>query len=115
MTSEGAFLKSFDDFLLEAIEDVLKQAFGETLAGVILLFTLAIFKSNREDNSLKLGENPELFSDALREVLGAGSIYVEELILKSLYSELGVRFKKKKDYKFSDYIKKLRLKFCVFG
>jgi len=41
-------------------------------------------------------------------VLGSGSILIENLILKSLYSKLELKFENREGYEFSDYIKELR-------
>jgi len=35
---------------------------------------------------------------------------IENLILKNLYSKLGLKFEEKEGYEFSDYIKELRKK-----
>ena len=99
-------MRSFDDLLLETIDNVLKQVFGEESAKIILQHV-------KKTDCLKWEEIPkhaEIFADALRKILGAGSVPVENLILKSLYSKLELKFDEKEGYGFSDYIKRLRSK-----
>jgi len=82
----------------------LKQVFGEEPAKIIL---------QHAKKSAKWEENPkrvEAFAEALREILGSGSVLIENLILKSLYSKLELKFEEKKGYGFSDYVKELREK-----
>ncbi len=104
-------MRSFDDLLLETIGDVLKQVFGEESAKIILQHV-------EKTDCLKWEEIPksaEIFADALRKVLGAGSVPVENLILKSLYSKLELKFEENEGYGFSDYIKRLRSKWGLRG
>lgn len=99
-------VRSFDDLLLETIDEVLKEVFGDESAKIILQHV-------KKSGSLKWEENPksaEVFVDALRKILGAGSVPVENLILKSLYSKLELKFEKKEGYRFPDYAKELRSK-----
>ncbi|MFB0562499.1 MAG: hypothetical protein ACETWM_14935 [Candidatus Lokiarchaeia archaeon] len=47
----------------------------------------------------------EVLSDALRTIFGDSFTFIENLILKSLYSKIELKFEKKKDYDFLDYVK----------
>jgi len=99
MLSRG---RSFDDLLLETMDDVLKQVFGEEPAKVILKHIKKRYSLEEE-----IPERVDVFSDALCKILGSGSVLIENLILKSLYSKLELKFEEKEGYEFSDYIKEL--------
>jgi len=106
MASEEDPLTRVDGLLLETIGDVLKQVFGENSAKILLRHV--------KKSSLKWEEIPkraQVFSDALRNILGQGGVIIEDLILETLYSKLELEFKWKKGYGFSDYIKELRSRF----
>jgi len=84
-------LKSFDDLLLETIDDVLKQVFGKKPAKIII-------QSMKKNYFLEWEEIPskvEVFADALGKILGLGAI-IEDLILESLHSNLGLELKWRK-------------------
>ena len=107
MVSEEELLTCVDGLLLETIGDVLRQVFGENSAKILL-------RHVKKSSSLKWEEIPkraQVFSDALRNILGSGGVIIEDLILETLYSKLELEFKWKKGYRFSDYIKELRSKF----
>jgi len=99
-------LKSVDDLLLETIDDVLKQVFGKKPAKILI-------QGMKKNYFLEWEEIPskvEVFADGLGKILGSGAVIIEDLILESLHSELGLELKWKKGYGFSDYIKELRNK-----
>lgn len=107
MVSEESLLtrlraRSLDDLLLETINDVLKQVFGEESAKIILQYVKS--DSKWEENPADI----EVFVDAIRKILGAGTAPLENLILKSLYATLQLKFEEKKGYSFSDYVRDLR-------
>ena len=107
MASKEDPLTRVDILLLETIDDVLKQVFGERSAKTIL-------RNMKKTYSLKREEIPkrgQVFSDALQKTLGSGAVIIEDLIVETFYSKLELEFKWKKGYGFSDYIKELRSKF----
>jgi hypothetical protein len=62
-------------------------------------------------NNLKLNEIPQriqVFEDVSHSL--DSSNVIEDIILETVHSKLGINFEFKKDYKFSDYIKELRKK-----
>jgi len=95
---------SVDNLLLSVVDETMKHVFKEKGAEAIYAFI--------ENNShLKFGEiaeKPEVFSAGLERLLGSGATVIEKLILKNLYSKLGLKFEEKKGYQFSDYVKELR-------
>lgn len=56
---------------------------------------------------LELEEIPDklhILSEALREALSVGSTIVENMIIKKLYTKLGIEFRWREGYKLLDYI-----------
>jgi len=110
MVSEEVPVTCVDDLLLETIGDVLRQVFGENSAKIIL-------RNMKKSHSLKWEEIPkraQVFSDALRNLLGSGGVIIEDLVLETLYSKLELKFEWKKGYGFSDYIRELRKSIDVY-
>ena len=90
--------------MLSVVDETMKQIFGEAS-------TKAIYGYLENNSHLKLeevAEEPEVFSASLKRLLGSGALVIENLILKKLYSKLGLKFEAKKGYGFSDYVKELR-------
>ena len=99
----------FDESLMEVVNDVLVQVFGETAAKFIIEFIT--FKILQKDQAhISFGEDAGIFDNILQGILGAGSIPIERLIVEQLHAKLGVKFEEKKNYVFSDYIRELRKK-----
>jgi len=101
MVSEEDCESHFEDLLLETIGDVLNQVFGENSAKTILRY---VKKSSSSFDRSRI----EIFAVALQKILGQGAVIIEDLILETLYPKLGLEFKWKKGYTFSDYIEELR-------
>ena len=62
--------------------------------------------------SIKRGDipkKPENFVDALEQIFGAGAHVLEKLIVKNLYSKLGLEYRERKDYTFADYLKRVTI------
>nr|MDO8083010.1 hypothetical protein [Candidatus Freyarchaeota archaeon] len=95
--------KSFEDLILQTIDNVLKKILGEGSANIIIIYA-------KKSDPSKWEEDPEkvkVFVDALRNLIGLSSRIIENLILKNLYSKLKLNFEEKEDYDFYDYIKEL--------
>jgi hypothetical protein len=102
---------SLDDLLLGVVDETLREVFRE--AG-----TKAIYAFLGNNSHLKLeeiGEKPEAFSAGLERLMVSAAPLIENLILKNLYSKLGLKFEEKEGYEFSDYIKELRKSAVVEG
>ena len=101
MTSEeGQFndqnARDFDGLLFGTIEDVLRRVFSELSAKLIL--------QHMERDYLKREEIPRrlvTFTHALRDIFGQGSVVLEKLIFRSLYSRLGLKFEEE-GHRFTD-------------
>ena len=95
--------KKLDDLLLGVVDETLRQVFRETGAKVIYGYLGNNCHLKREE----IAEKPEVFSAGLERLLGSGAPVIEKLILKNLYSKLGLKFVEKEGYEFSDYVKEL--------
>lgn len=102
MVPEGALAvnQSFFDLLQKTIEDVLSRLFPREQARAMLEYVVL--------ETLMKEENPEIFADALRKVLGINFVPVTIVILSNLYSRFGLKFEEKEGYGFSDYVSELK-------
>ena len=102
---------SLDALLLSVVDETMKQVFAEVGTKVIYDFLGNNSHLKREE----IAEKPEVFSAGLERLMSSGAPVIENLILKSLYSKLGLEFEEKEGYEFSDYIKELRKGFNKGG
>ena len=95
---------AFGDLLLSEIEETMRQVFKEEGAKVV-----HDFLEKKSGLQLKdAAEKPEAFSGSLESLLGSGAKTIEFLVLKKLYRQLGLKFEKKKNRGFPDYIRELK-------
>ena len=102
----GQRIEKLESLLPKMINETLKQVFKEDGAKAIWVF----IENNSHLKREEIAEKPEVFSDGLERLLGSGAPVIEKLILKNLHHELGLKFREKKGYEFSDYIKELSKK-----
>jgi len=95
---------SLDDLLLSVVDETLRQVFREAGTKVIYDF----LENNSHLKREEIAEKTEVFSACLEGLLVSGAPVIEKLILKNLYRKLALKFREKKGYEFSDYIKELR-------
>lgn len=90
----------FDKLFMEAVDDSLSVL---SISGREMFF----FHLERSSSIRKhdIPKQPESFIVALERIFGAGAWVLEKLILKNLYSKLGLEFRERKDYTFKDYLK----------
>jgi hypothetical protein len=93
---------SFGDVLIGTINEVIRDVFDDETAGVILKHLEDLDSQNAE-------KNVEIFSDALSDVLGVGSVIIEDLILENLYLKYGLELKQKKNYGFTNHVMNLMI------
>jgi len=92
----------FDEKLMVAIDEVLKNTFGE--AGPLIYSYLESQSVKREDIPHRLDD----FAQCLRNFSAGGSV-VGTMILSNLYSKLGLEFEQACDCNsFADHVTKLR-------
>jgi hypothetical protein len=97
--------KDSDELILKTIQSVLLEIFGEKTVRKIR----HIMKENYSLEWQDVPEKSEVFSSALKEILGQGAAIVEDLIVENLYNSLGKKILWRKDYSFSDYISSLSI------
>ncbi len=96
--------EGWNAFFVEVVDETLKQIFKEDGAKVIYEFL-------ENHSCLKLEEiadKPEVFSASLERLMVSAARVIEQIILKNLYSRLGLKFEEKEKHSFSDYIRELR-------
>lgn len=103
--------QSVDDLLLSVIDETLRHVFKEAGTKVIYGYITNKCHLKREE----IAKKPEIFSAGLESLLVSAARVIENLILKKLYRELGLKFEEKKGYEFSDYIEELKAKWDVNG
>jgi hypothetical protein len=101
---EGAEQKNFDQLVLDSIDEALKHLFNETAAESIYAYMENMCNLKREDTVKKI----DVFSTSLERLLGSGALVIENLILKILFSKVRLEFVERENYRFPDYIAKLK-------
>ncbi len=96
-------METLDDLLLKAVDETLNQVFREEGTKAIYDY----LENNSHMKREEIAEKPEAFSAGLERLMVSAAQMIENLILKKLYSKLGLRFREKEGYEFSDYIKEL--------
>lgn len=97
-------LARWDDLLLSAVDETLKQIFKEDGVAVIYVFLENKCHLKPDEIAWKL----EDFSAGLKRLLGSGAPVIEKAILQNLNFKLGLEFVEKEDFEFSDYVRELR-------
>ena len=92
-----------DEVILKAIQDILLNVFGEKSFKKML----RVMKENYALEWQDIPEKSQTFSSALRDILGHGSIIIEDLIVENLYISFGKELMWKKEFSFSGYITQL--------
>lgn len=96
--------ENWNSFFAEVVDETLKQIFKKEGAK-------AIYKFLTNSANLRLeeaAEKPEVFSANLERLMVSAARVIEQIILKNLYSRLGLKFEEKNGYEFPDYIRELR-------
>lgn len=96
--------EDWNEFFVRVVDETLKQIFKGDGTKVIYNFLEKHSRLKLEDAA----EKPEIFSASLERLMVSAARVIEQMILKNLYSRLGLKFKEKKGYEFSDYIRELR-------
>jgi len=105
-TEIGEKTERLDDLMVTVVNETLKHVFKEE--GVKVIYDY--LENNHHLKRGEIAEKPEVFSAGLERLLGSAAPVIEKLILKNLYVRLDLRFREKKGYEFSDYIRELEEK-----
>jgi len=97
----GEKVKDFDEFFVEAVDEGLR-VLGESGKQMVFFY----LEKNHSIKRDEIAKKPEAFALGLEKIFQAGALVIEKLIVESLYSKLGLKYEKKKNYSFGDYVKK---------
>ena len=92
--------EEFKKFLLQTIDENLKQIFRETATHIVYQFLENNYSLKRKEIPEKL----ETFIEGLREFFRSGAHMIEQSILKEMHANLGLKYKNREGYRFIDYI-----------
>ena len=92
--------------LLNAVDDELKQIFGEAATSIIYNHLEINYSLKREEIPEKL----EVFIRGLEEFLSSGAHVVEKMVLKKVYLSFGFQYRIKEGYNFIDHVNELKEK-----
>jgi len=93
-------VKDFDKLFIEAVDEGL-GVLGESGRQMIFFHLEKSYSIKRHE----IPRKPEAFAAGLEKIFGAGASVLEKLIVKSLYSKLGLKYEDKEERKFADYVK----------
>ena len=99
---------AFDQLVLQAIDESL-GVMGEEPKKALYQYLLSIHSLKTEEIPSRIGD----FVTGLKKALGTASKVIERLVLKKLYSKIGITFQELPGLDFSDYIEDARRKFEV--
>ena len=85
-----------ENLIFDAINEVIRNIFDDEVAEMLLSFL-------KENSSMNLEEKLRFFEESLPKILGSGAIIIEDLILETLYSKLGIKFEQKRK-SFTEYV-----------
>ncbi len=98
---------SFDQLLLNSIDEALKHLFNDAAVGAIYFYLKIMCQLPLEE----IPSKSEAFSSSIHKLLGSGASVIEEATLKLLYSELNLKLAREEGHTFPDYINELRHKY----
>jgi hypothetical protein len=92
--------KDFKKVFIEAVDNGL-LTLGESPRSAIYFHLERNWQLKREE----IPEKVESFLEGLENIFGPGSRVVERIIVKNLYTRLGLKFEEKRNFEFQDYVK----------
>jgi hypothetical protein len=95
--------KDFDKLFIEAVDEVL-NVLGESGRQMIFFHLEKSHSIKRHE----IPKKPEAFAAGLEKIFGAGAAVIEKLIVKSLYSKLGIKYEDKEERPFAEYVNDLK-------
>ena len=95
--------KDFEKLFIEAVDDGL-DVLGESGRQMIFFHLENSYSIKRHE----IPKKPEAFATGLEKIFGAGASVLEKLIVKSLYSKLGLKYEDKEGRPFADYVKDVK-------
>jgi len=95
--------KDFEKLFIEAVDEGL-GTLGESGKHMIFFHLDKSYSVKKHD----IPKRPEAFAKGLEKIFGAGATVLERLILKSLYSKLGLEYENLETRPFADYVNYVR-------
>jgi len=95
--------KDFEKLFIEAVDEGL-GTLGESGRHMIFFHLDRSYSIKRHE----IPKRPEAFAQGLEKIFGAGASVLEKLIIKNLYSKLGLKYEDREDRPFADYIKDVK-------
>lgn len=92
--------ENFKKVLIEAVDNGL-LTLGESPRSAIYFHLERNWQLKKEE----IPEKVEKFLEGLANIFGPGSRVVEKVIVKDLYTRLGLEFEEKMNFEFQDYVK----------
>jgi len=96
-------VKDFDKLFIEAVDEGL-GVLGESGRQMIFFHLEKSYSIKRHE----IPRKPEAFAAGLEKIFGAGASVLEKLIVKSLYSKLGIKYEDKEERPFAEYVNNLK-------
>jgi hypothetical protein len=97
---------SFEETVNEVVSDTLNEIFSETATRIIFQHLEMNYQLKPED----VAKNADTFKTGLEKFLSTGALAIEDIIVKRLYKQFGLKFEKKEGWTFVDYLKDLEQK-----
>ncbi len=95
--------RDFEKLFIEAVDEGL-ETLGESGKHMIFFHLDKSYSVKKND----IPKKPEAFARGLQKIFGAGASVIEKLILKSLYSKLGLECEYAENRPFADCVNGLR-------
>jgi len=95
--------KDFDELFIEAVDEGL-DVLGESGRQMTFFHLEKSYSIKRHE----IPQKPEAFATGLEKIFGAGASVLEKLIVKSLYSKLGLKYEDKEERPFADHVKNVK-------
>jgi len=95
--------KDFDKLFIEAVDEGL-DVLGESGRHMVFFHLERSCSIKRHE----IPKKPEAFAAGLEKIFGAGASVLEKLIVKSLYSKLGLKYEDKEERPFADYVNNVK-------
>jgi hypothetical protein len=95
--------RSFEQVFIEAVDEGL-ESLGESGKHMIFYHLDKSYSIKKHE----IPKTPEAFAEGLEKIFGAGASVLEILIVKSLYTKLGLKYEDVESCPFADCVKQVK-------
>jgi len=92
--------EEFEKLFMEAVDESLKSL-GESCRQMVFFHLENTYSVKRKD----IPKKPKAFAEGLEKIFGEGALVLEKIVVKTLYSKLGLEYEDKKAFVFMDYLR----------